>query len=109
MNENQDLREPDPEQDSDWKKLLRGLDDNLEDASKEFTKFNDNAQHMFDHRPPTDYRPGTQRDSPYPGGPPNDTINSPSAALGFVAVAMIGIAMKNGLSRIFRRNNDNNG
>ncbi|MFI0485371.1 hypothetical protein [Actinomadura sp. 9N215] len=113
INENQDLSEPDPERDSDWKRAMRGLDDNLEEVTKEFTKFNDNAQNILDHRPPSDYRPGVQHDNPYPGEAPTDTINGPSVGLGLVAIAMVGVALKHGavsgLTKIFRRNNGDNG
>lgn len=113
VNHDQDLREPERNRDSGWKKAMRGLDDNLEEAAKEFTKVYDNAQGVLGHRPPNDYRPGVQHDNIHPGGAPSDTINAPSAGLGIVAVAMIGIALKHGMAntfnKIFRRGNDDNG
>ncbi|XRQ05062.1 hypothetical protein ACN3XK_52185 [Actinomadura welshii] len=88
VNENQDLREPDPEREPSWKRALRRLDDNLEEAQKNLSDYSKNAQEALGHRPPGDF-PTSSRPGKEEFQAPDNTVNAPSAGLGVVALASI--------------------
>ncbi|TMQ95905.1 hypothetical protein ETD83_21950 [Actinomadura soli] len=111
INENQDLREPDPEQESDWKKMMRGLNNDVEDALKTGNDLGNDALKLTEHRPPSDYPTGTKDNSPQIRELDN-SANIPSAAMGIVAAAMVMYSLVEGFRtagrRLWRRNDDGN-
>ncbi|TDB91601.1 hypothetical protein E1264_01220 [Actinomadura sp. KC216] len=110
VNENQDWREPEPERDSREKRLFRGLNDDLEEALKNASKFSQNAQDAFkDNPPPSDRSTSTgfNRDEFHPA---TNTVDYPDVITGAVATVMFGIGLFHGLRKgaeaIKRRNDD---
>jgi len=88
VDENQDLREPDPEREPSWKRALRRLDDRLEDAHKNLSDYSKKAQEALKNPSPADFPTGT-RTTKYEFQQPDSTINVPSTVLGAVALASI--------------------
>jgi hypothetical protein len=109
INENQDLREPAPERDSDWKKAVRGLNNDIEDAIKSGDDTSVGVLDITEHRPPTDYPTGTRDTGPQIRNL-DSSVNIPNAAMGIVAAAMVVFSVVEGIRsagrRFLRRNDD---
>ncbi|MFI0370839.1 hypothetical protein ACH35V_23460 [Actinomadura sp. 1N219] len=88
VNENQDLREPDPEDDSDWNRFLRSTrNDNVEEAVKTINDVGIKAQKVLGDRPPTGH-PGVVHDRN-----PQIIDTQHTANYGDAATAIIGVAI----------------
>ncbi|GAA4232749.1 hypothetical protein GCM10022254_33510 [Actinomadura meridiana] len=109
INETQDLREPDPERDSDWRKLLRNVGNDADDALSTSDGMSSTTLKLTNHRPPTDLRTGTRENTPEVGNT-DHSANYPSAAVGALAAVMVMYSFVRGLRatgrKIMRRNND---
>ncbi|WUH98558.1 hypothetical protein OHR68_34410 [Spirillospora sp. NBC_00431] len=109
VNENQDLREPDPERDSDWRKALRSMNSNdFEDAFKETRQFSDMSQTVLDHKHPSEYPTGT-RDAPSSMHAQENTISYPDVVTGAAALAFFVWGAAQGISRFVKRSGSRDG
>ncbi|TYB46631.1 hypothetical protein [Actinomadura chibensis] len=88
VNENQDLREPDPERDSDWKRLLRNVGTDTEDAIKTGDALSDTTLKLTRHRPPTELNTST-RDNSSQVRDVDHSANIPTVATGVLAAAIV--------------------
>ncbi|TDD40247.1 hypothetical protein E1287_01675 [Actinomadura sp. KC06] len=104
INENQDLSEPDPEDDSDWNRFLRSTrNDNVEEAVKTINDVGIKAQKILGDRPPTGH-PGVVHDRNPQFTDTQHIANYGDAATGVIGVAIVvaelGRRAHNGIRRM---------